>query len=105
MDKEKAKDILTKTKSILSKIINKYTIVIALFLICMFLGEKHNALQRIEYKQKINALEKEIEAYKAEIESNKAMLNELKSDNANLEKFARENHLMKSPDEDVYVVK
>ena len=42
-----------KAKDIFSKIINKYTIVIIAFLLFLFLGEKHNAVQRIQYKQKI----------------------------------------------------
>lgn len=95
----------SKAKKIFSKIVNKYTIVIIVFLLFLFLGEKHNAVQRIQYKQKIKELEREIEYYKEEIARNKEKLNQLRSDKKDLEKFAREEYLMKAPDEDVYVIK
>lgn len=98
MDKEKTKDIL-------KKIFNKYTITIAVFLFFMFLGEKHNAVQRIEYKHKIKALEQEIEYYKEETRKNQEKLKQLQSDNEDLEKFAREQYLMKNPDEDIFIIK
>lgn len=97
-------DTDNKAKSIFHKIINKYTVTIIVFLLFMFLGEKHNAVQRIQYKQKIKELECEIERYKEEIERDKEKLRQLRSDKKNLEKFAREEYLMKAPDEDVYVV-
>jgi len=98
MDKEKAKNIF-------KKVVNKYTITIAIFLFFLFMGEKHNAIQRIEYKKKINALEKEIDYYKSEIERKQEQLKQLESDNKDLEKFAREHYMMKSPDEDIFQIK
>lgn len=70
----------------------------------MFLGEKHNAVQRIEYNRQIKALEKEIEYYKELTRKNEEKLEQLQSDNANLERFAREEWMMKAPDEDMYQV-
>lgn len=91
--------------NILRKIFNKYTITIAVFLFFMFLGEKHNVRQRAKYKHEIEELKKEIEFYKAETEKMNERLKELTLENENLEKFAREEYLMKNPDEDVYVIR
>ncbi len=91
--------------NILRKILNKYTITIAVFLFFMFLGEKHNVRQRAKYKHEIEELEKEIEYYKSETARINERLKELTLENENLEKFAREEYLMKNPDEDVYVIR
>ena len=42
--------------------------------------------------------------YTKKIEEDKRKLNELKTDNDNLEKFAREQYRMKKKDEDLYIV-
>ena len=41
---------------------------------------------------------------KKRIEEDKRKLNELKTSNRNLEKFAREEYRMKKPDEDLYII-
>ncbi len=91
-------------KSVFFKIVNKYTITIVVFLCILFMGEKHNAMQRIEYARQIKALEQEIEYYKELTRKNQEKLEQLQSDNANLEKFAREEWLMKEPDEDIFKI-
>ncbi|MCQ2368910.1 MAG: septum formation initiator family protein [Paludibacteraceae bacterium] len=91
--------------NILRKIFNKYTITLAVFLFFLFLGEKHNLRQRAKYKHEIEELEKEIEYYKSETEKINERLKELTLENENLERFAREQYLMKNPDEDVYVIR
>jgi len=49
-------------------------------------------------------LEKEIIFYNEKIKNDRAQLEELKSNPANLEKFARENFLMKKENEDIFIV-
>lgn len=95
---------MEKAKKILKVIFNKYTIVVAIFAFFLFASEKHNIVQLIGYKQQIKELKLEIEQYKRQIEENKSKLEQLQSENENLEKFAREEYLMKSPDEDVFIV-
>ncbi len=53
---------------------------------------------------KINELKAEISHYEKFIEQSKNQLNELNSNEANLEKFAREHFLMKQSNEDIYLV-
>ena len=53
---------------------------------------------------KIKELKAEIAHYEEFIEESKNQLNELNSNESNLEKFARENFLMKQSNEDIYLV-
>jgi cell division protein FtsB len=52
----------------------------------------------------LGRLKQEREYYIKKIEEDKRKLNELKTDNDNLEKFAREQYRMKRKDEDLYIV-
>ena len=55
--------------------------------------------------QKLNTLEKELEFFQNEIETNKAKIKRLQTDNEYLEKFAREEYMMKQKDEDIFIIK
>ena len=46
-----------------------------------------------------------VRIYKDVIKTNKQKLNELKSSHQNLEKFAREQYLMKKENEDIFIIK
>lgn len=61
--------------------------------------------KRYTYDEKIRSLEKEIEFYKNEIEVNSKKLNDLHTDREGLERFAREEYFMKSPNEDIFIIK
>lgn len=52
----------------------------------------------------LHKLKKDREYYMNKIEEDRKKLNELKTDNHNLEKFAREQYRMKRKDEDLYIV-
>jgi cell division protein FtsB len=52
----------------------------------------------------LRKLKQDREYYIKKIEEDKRKLNELKTDNNNLEKFAREQYRMKRKDEDLYIV-
>ena len=45
-----------------------------------------------------------IEHYQHVIDESNRRLNELRSNSENLEKFAREQYLMKKPNEDIYII-
>jgi cell division protein FtsB len=61
-------------------------------------------MTQVELTQKLNQLEEEKRFYKTAIEKNRSALHELKSNPANLEKFAREKYLMKKDNEDIFVI-
>lgn len=82
-----------------------YQIVILLFLIVMlFFLSDSSITKRIKFDTQIKDLESQIEFYHQQTETDKQKLNELQSNNDDLEKFARENYLMKKENEDVFII-
>lgn len=60
--------------------------------------------KRIKYESQIKELESQIEFYRQQTETDKEKLNELQSNNEDLEKFARENYLMKKENEEIFII-
>ena len=82
-----------------------YLWILGFFLIWVAFLDQHSILDSIsEYRQSL-ALEREKRAYLEKIRKDSKMLNELKTNDDNLVKFAREHYYMKAKDEDVYIVK
>lgn len=54
--------------------------------------------------KELRKLKQDREYYLKKIEEDRRKLNELKTDNDNLEKFAREQYRMKRKDEDLFIV-
>jgi cell division protein FtsB len=63
-----------------------------------------NLVERMQNRKELNQLKEDKVYYKEQIKENAARLNELKTNNDNLEKFAREQYLMKKDNEDVFVI-
>ncbi|TWR24567.1 septum formation initiator family protein [Mucilaginibacter achroorhodeus] len=91
-------------KRLLDLIKNKFFLVTLAFVIWMVFFDKNDVFSQYEYRQQLNKLKQEQEFYKTETEKVKNDLNELSSDKAKLEKFAREKYLMKKDNEDVFVI-
>ena len=87
----------------LSKI-NKYGLVIVIFLLVTFAIGDSNIIKRYTYDEKIRVLEKDIKFYQKEIEINRKKLEDIHTDRERLERFAREEYFMKNPDEDVFII-
>ena len=77
--------------------------VVAFFFIMVFV-DNNSLIQRYEYNKKIKELQKEIKHYNQIIEEGRLQLEELRSNDDNLEKFAREKFLMKKPYEDIFLI-
>ena len=88
----------------LSKI-NAYWLVTIVFFALTFVMGDSSLYKRYTYDEKIRSLEKEIKHYQNEIEANSKKLNDLHTDKEGLERFAREEYLMKRSNEDVYIIK
>jgi cell division protein FtsB len=84
--------------------INKYWLVTILFLAVTFFIGDSNLYNRFKYDERIRFLESEIDRYKKEIEVNKKKIQELQTDKEGLERFAREEYLMKKEDEDLFII-
>jgi cell division protein DivIC len=83
---------------------NKYVITIAIFTVWILLIDSNNLISRFRDMSELHNLKKEKEYYETKVDIDKKKINELKTDNNNLEKFAREQYLMKKPDEDLFIV-
>lgn len=83
---------------------NKYVLTIAIFAIWMLFFDQNNMVDRIQMKAEIRQLENDREYYLEQIQVDSARLHELTTNRDNLEKYAREQFLMKKSNEDVFVV-
>ncbi len=83
---------------------NKYLLTILIFLIWIILLDSNNLISRFKDMSELRRLQADREYYQNKIDEESRKLRELKTDNNNLEKFAREQYRMKKPDEDLYIV-
>lgn len=83
---------------------NKYTFTFLGFLVWLTFFDKHDFILQHNYTKKLNELKHERDYFAVQIEMNKAKMNELFTNNKNIEKFARETYFMKRANEDVFVV-
>jgi cell division protein FtsB len=83
---------------------NKYFLTLTIFIIWILLLDTNNLIERYRQLSELRKLRSEREYYLKKIEEDRKKLNELKTDNHNLEKFAREQYKMKRKDEDLYII-
>lgn len=74
-----------------------------IIVIAFFIGDS-NIFNRIGNSVKIAELQKQIDYYQDQTKKDKEKWLELSSSKENIEKFARENYLMKKADEDVFII-
>ena len=79
-------------------------LTIAVFTIWMLFFDQNNMVDRIRMGSEIRQLEDDREYYLEQIQKDSARLHELTTNKENLEKYAREQFLMKKSNEDVFVV-
>ena len=95
-------------KSIFIYLTTRYTkvqlLIILVIIVFSFFITESNIFARLSYDAQINDLEDQIEYYRGQTEIDKQKLKELESDKDRIEKFARENYLMKKDDEDVFII-
>jgi cell division protein FtsB len=96
---------ISKTKALLIKIIsNKFVITLLIFFFWLLFLDQHSIWERKVYQSKIDALSKDKEHYLTKIKKDKESIHELKTNRENLEKFAREQYLMKKKNEDIFII-
>jgi cell division protein FtsB len=83
---------------------NKYLLTLIIFVVWILLLDSNNLISRYKEMKNLRKLKSEKEYYVKRIEEDKEKLYELKTDDRNLEKFAREQYRMKKPDEDLYII-
>ncbi len=81
---------------------NSYVIILRSINVWMFFFDTNVQLNK-EFKKEIKELNNTINFYKKEISKDKKTITELQ-DSLQLEKFAREQYLMKKENEDIYII-
>ena len=93
-----------KFKYIFPLLRNKYSLSFIVFFVWVIFFDSNNLYNRIKNLNRVHTLEKEIIFYNEKIKNDRAQLEELESNPANLEKFAREQFLMKKDNEDIFII-
>jgi len=83
---------------------NRYVILGLIAFIWIFFLDSKSVVNLISVKSEINQLNKEKDYYLNKIQEDKQKIKELKTNKENLEKFAREQYLMKRKNEDIYIL-
>lgn len=91
-------------RSLFRKLMNKYTMTLLIFLVWLTFFDRNNLVEKMQLSRKITTLEKEKDYYLKKIEEDNRKMQELLSNKDNLEKFAREQYLMKNKNEDIFVI-
>lgn len=84
---------------------NKYVIVFVVLAFWLTFFDQNNFVYQYKLGKQIKELEAEKEFYKREIESLEEQKKALSTDEDMLEKYAREQFLMKREDEDLFLLK
>ncbi|WP_029906909.1 septum formation initiator family protein [Prevotella sp. 10(H)] len=95
-------------RTVFNYLISRYTkvqllIIVAIVVFGFFISES-SIFARFSYDAKIMELNDQIEHYREKTVEDRQKLQELQSDKDHIEKFARENYLMKKADEDVFII-
>lgn len=99
-------NMLKKIYALLSSYFTKLQLLAILAIsVYAFLLSESNIFARWQYDSEIRELNGQIDHYKKQSELDMQKLKELEADKDQIEKFARENYLMKKPNEDIYIVK
>lgn len=83
---------------------NKYTVTLLIFLVWLAFFDQNNLVAKMQLRSKITTLKKEKAYYEEKIKEDTRKMQELVSNRDNLEKFAREQYLMKNKNEDIFVI-
>ncbi|MBD8387338.1 septum formation initiator family protein [Dysgonomonas sp. BGC7] len=95
-------------KSIFRYLNSRYTkiqlLIMLVIIVFAFFISDSNIFARLGYDSKIRELNNQISYYRDKTVEDKKKLEELESDKDHIEKFARENYLMKKENEDVFII-
>ena len=83
---------------------NKYSITVFVIITWMFFFDQNDFISQIRLRNELRLLEEDKKYFIEEIEATKTNLEELMTDPAKLERYAREKYLMKKDDEDIFVI-
>jgi cell division protein DivIC len=87
-----------------SRLKNKFLLASVFFVLWVGFFDQNNWVERFQNLHEMKQLREDKKYYQNKIEEDRERLKELKTNNENLEKFAREQYLMKKENEDVFVI-
>ncbi len=91
-------------KRLIDLLKNKYFLLTLAFVAWMLFFDKNDLFSQYDYRQQLSKLKQERDFYQKETAEVSKELDELTSNRAKLEKFAREKYLMKKDNEDIFVI-
>lgn len=83
---------------------NKYLLTIALIFVWLTFFDRNNFINRVRLVREVHQLNNDCDYYREKIELDSARLLELHSSPEMLEKYAREQYLMKKDNEEIFVI-
>lgn len=83
---------------------NKYFITAFVFVVWISFFDQNNWFERLKSMKHLKQLEEDKVYYQKKIREETKRLEELQTDRENLEKFAREQYLMKKENEDIFLI-
>lgn len=83
---------------------NKYLLALLIFFVWIMFFDQNNLLDRFISQRHIRQLEKDKLYFQERIRQDSIRMNELRTNNENLEKFAREQYLMKRENEEIFII-
>lgn len=101
---ETRRNDISPQHALFSKILNKYTITFLIFLVWLAFFDHNSLMEKWQLTRKISTLRKEKSYYQEKIKEDTRKIEELLGSKENLEKFAREQYLMKKTNEDIFVI-
>ena len=78
--------------------------VFVVFVVWVMFFDENNLMKHRQNLDELAQLQVQVNFYKHKIDADKRKLHELQTNDENLEKFAREQFLMKKADEDIFVI-
>jgi cell division protein FtsB len=84
---------------------NRYVLIGSIFAVWMLIFDNSSWLVHRELNREIEEVDQAIDYYEDEIEKDRQTLHDLDSVPGTLERIAREEHLMKRENEDVFIIK
>jgi cell division protein DivIC len=91
-------------KKLLHLLKNKFILTFIVFFVWILFFDQDNLVDRYVSQRHIRQLEYDKQYFRERIRQDSTRMNELRTDNDNLEKFAREQYLMKRENEDIYII-
>ena len=86
-------------------LLNKYVIATSCFFVWLTLFDEDSLIERFNLSSQASELRKQRNQVSEEIANDRKKMDDLRNSRETLEKFAREEYLMKAPEEAVFVIK